>query len=44
MSDMRPDDPSLSDDLTTAHLLLREQAETLRQQGLLIANLKHQLE
>lgn len=41
---MRPDDPPLPDDLATAHLQLREQAETLRRQGLLIARLQHQLE
>jgi transposase len=38
------DNPSLPDDPATAHLQLREQAETLRQQGLLIARLQHQLE
>jgi transposase len=41
---MGPDDAPFPDDLATAHLQLREQAETLRQQGLLIAKLQHQLE
>jgi transposase len=41
---MSADDASLPDDLATAHLQLREQAETLRRQGLLIAKLQHQLE
>ena len=41
---MRPDDVPLPDDLATAHLQLREQAETLRQQVLLITKLQHQLE
>jgi transposase len=41
---MGPDDAPFPDDLATAHLQLREQAETLRRQGLLIAKLQHQLE
>ena len=41
---MSADDASLPDDLATAYLQLREQAETLRRQGLLIAKLQHQLE
>ena len=41
---MTPGDAALPDDLDTAHLQLREQAETLRRQGLLIAKLQHQLE
>ena len=41
---MRPGDVPLPDDLATAHLQLREQAESLRRQGLLIARLQHQLE
>jgi transposase len=41
---MNADDASLPDDLATAHLQLREQAETLRRQGVLIAKLQHQLE
>lgn len=41
---MRPGDVPLPDDLATAHLQLREQAEALRQQGLLIARLQHQIE
>jgi len=35
---------ALPDDLDTAHRQIREQAEALRQQGLLIARLQHQLE
>jgi transposase len=41
---MTPGDPALPDDLDTAHRQIREQAETLRQQGQLIARLQHQLE
>lgn len=41
---MTPGDAALPDDLDTAHRQIREQAETLRQQGLLIARLQHQLE
>jgi transposase len=41
---MRADDATLPDDLDTAHLQIREQAETLRQQNQLIAKLQHQLE
>lgn len=41
---MRPDDATLPDDLATAHRQIRDQAETLRQQGHLIARLQHQLE
>ena len=41
---MSAEDPSLPDDLATAHLRLREQAEALRRQGVLIAKLQHQLE
>jgi transposase len=38
------DAAALPDDLDTAHRQIREQAETLRQQGQLIARLQHQLE
>ena len=41
---MTPGDAALPDDLDTAHRQIREQAETLRQQGQLIARLQHQLE
>ena len=41
---MTPGDATLPDDLDTAHRQIREQAETLRQQGHLIARLQHQLE
>ena len=41
---MASDDATLPDDLDTAHRQIREQAETLRQQGQLIARLQHQLE
>ena len=41
---MTPGDFALPDDLGTAHRQIREQAETLRQQGHLIAKLQHQLE
>src|SRR3954451_7089898 len=41
---MTPGDAALPDDLDTAHRQIREQAETLRQQGHLIARLQHQLE
>jgi transposase len=41
---MPRDDATLPDDLGTAHRQIREQAETLRQQGRLIARLQHQLE
>jgi transposase len=41
---MTPGDATLPDDLDTAHRQIREQAETLRQQGQLIARLQHQLE
>jgi transposase len=41
---MRSDDATLPDDLDTAHLQIRELAETLRQQNQLIAKLQHQLE
>ncbi len=41
---MTPGDAVLPDDLDTAHRQIREQAETLRQQGQLIARLQHQLE
>jgi transposase len=41
---MVSDDAALPDDLDTAHRQIREQAETLRQQGRLIARLQHQLE
>jgi transposase len=41
---MRADDTTLPGDLDTAHRQIREQAETLRQQGHLIAKLQHQLE
>ena len=41
---MAPGDAALPDDLDTAHRQIREQAETLRQQGQLIARLQHQLE
>ncbi|HEY1562256.1 MAG TPA: IS66 family transposase [Caulobacteraceae bacterium] len=41
---MRADDATLPGDLDTAHRQIREQAETLRQQGQLIAKLQHQLE
>jgi transposase len=41
---MTPGDAALPDDLETAHRQIREQAEALRQQGLLIARLQHQLE
>jgi transposase len=41
---MTPGDPALPDDLDTAHRQIREQAETLRRQGELIARLQHQLE
>lgn len=41
---MTPGDSALPDDLDTAHRQIREQAETLRQQGQLIARLQHQIE
>jgi transposase len=41
---MTPGDATLPDDLDTAHLQIRELAETLRQQNQLIAKLQHQLE
>src|SRR5260370_28692582 len=41
---MTPGDAILPDDLDTAHRQIREQADTLRQQGHLIARLQHQLE
>lgn len=41
---MSADDPKLPDDLAIAQFQIREQAETLRQQGVLIAKLQHQLE
>ena len=41
---MTPGDAALPDDLDTAHRQIREQAETLRRQGELIAGLRHQLE
>ncbi len=41
---MASDDAALPDDLDTAHRLIRELAETLRQQTHLIAKLQHQLE
>ena len=41
---MEPDAAALPDDLDTAHRQIREQAETLRQQGRLIERLQHQLE
>src|SRR5258708_11995363 len=41
---MRADDATLPGDLDTAHRQIREQAETLRQQGHLIAQLQQQLE
>ncbi len=41
---MARDDVTLPDDLDTAHRQIREQAETLRQQGHLIAKLQQQLE
>ena len=41
---MTCDDASLPDDLDTAHRQIREQAESLRRQGRLIAKLQHQLE
>lgn len=41
---MTPADAALPDDLDTAHRQIREQAETLRQQGRLIERLQHQLE
>jgi transposase len=41
---MRPDGAPLPDDLAAAHLQIREQAETLRRQGLLIGKLQHQIE
>jgi transposase len=41
---MTPGDAALPDDLDTARRQIREQAETLRQQGHLIARLQHQLE
>src|SRR5437899_1102667 len=41
---MTPGDAALPDDLDTAHRQIREQAEALRRQGLLIARLQHQLE
>jgi len=41
---MTHDDAMLPDDLDTAHRQIREQAETLRQQGQLITKLQHQLE
>ncbi|MFO0952964.1 MAG: IS66 family transposase zinc-finger binding domain-containing protein [Isosphaeraceae bacterium] len=41
---MTPGDAALPDDLETAHRQIREQAEALRRQGLLIARLQHQLE
>jgi transposase len=41
---MTPGDATLPDDLDTAHRPIREQAETLRQQGQLIAKLQQQLE
>jgi transposase len=41
---MRIDDATLPGDLDTAHRQIRELAQTLRQQGHLIAKLQHQLE
>ena len=41
---MTSGDAALPDDLDTAHRQIREQAETLRRQGRLIARLQHQLE
>jgi transposase len=41
---MTSGDAALPDDLDTAHRQIREQAETLRQQGQLIVRLQHQLE
>ena len=41
---MSRNDIPLPDDLATAHRLIREQAETLRQQQLLIERMQHQLE
>jgi len=41
---MASGDSALPDDLDTAHRQVREQAETLRRQGHLIARLQHQLE